>query len=257
MLSKNKIKYINSLKISKYRKLNADFFVEGTKLIAELLQSNFQISGIYATNEWLQENNEILKNTDCMEVDSKELMQISNLTTPPGVLAVVKIPDVSFEPLSLVGRLSLMLDGINDPGNLGTIIRTADWFGVSQIFCSPDTVDAYHPKVVQSTMGSIFRVKVIETDLMDVCQEARKNQVDVFGAVMNGQNIYESKLKGSSSVLIIGSESHGIRNHLLPYINFPITFPAYSVPGTHNKTESLNASVAAALILSEFRRKAE
>jgi TrmH family RNA methyltransferase len=255
MLSKIRIKYINSLKISKYRKLNAEFIVEGTKLITELLQSNFQTSGIYATKEWIQENKLFSKNIDCQEVDSKEMTQISNLTTPPGVLAVAGIPDVRFEPLSLEGRLSLMLDGINDPGNLGTIIRTADWFGVDQIFCSPDTVDAYHPKVVQSTMGSIFRVKVIETDLIDVCREAKKMQIDVFGAVMNGQNIYESKLKRSSSVLIIGSESHGIRNYLLPFINFPITFPAYSAPGKENKAESLNASVASALILSEFRRK--
>jgi RNA methyltransferase, TrmH family len=257
MLSKNKIKHINSLKISKYRNLHGEFLVEGTKLVSELSQSDFCIKDIFATKEWLLENSILSKGLDILEIEQKEMKQLSHLTTPPGVLAIVEIPEKSIENIYMEDKFCLMIDGINDPGNLGTIIRTADWFGVDTIFCSPDTVDAYHPKVVQSTMGSVFRVNIFEAELDVVCRKAHTHKITIYGAVMDGESIYETKLKSIASILIIGSESHGIRDYLKPYIQSAITFPSYQAQKKESKAESLNASVATALILAEFKRKNE
>ncbi|PKP54015.1 MAG: RNA methyltransferase [Bacteroidetes bacterium HGW-Bacteroidetes-1] len=254
MLSKNRIKYINSLKINKFRKQNAEFIVEGTKLVKELLQSNFNTTGIYITHDWLEENGKLLYNSEFEVVDNKAMKLLSNLSSPPGILAIAGIPSIALSPDSLKDKLSIALDGINDPGNLGTIIRTADWFGIKNIFCSHDTVDAYHPKVIQATMGSIFRVEVIELDLNEFLGKAITSGINIYGALMNGNNIYESNLTDRSSILVIGSESHGIREYLLSSIQHSITVPAYMSDDRKTRAESLNASIAAALILAEFRR---
>ncbi len=179
--------------------------------------------------------------------------RISQLTSPPGILAVSRIPRSKQLPKDGFKKLSLALDGINDPGNLGTIIRTAEWFGIRNIFCSPDTVEAYHPKVVQAAMGSLFRMNMHELPLAEVLQQAIKQDTTIYGAVLEGQNIYSQPLEIENALLLIGSESHGIRDYLLPFVKQKLTFPAYGRPAP----ESLNASVAAALMLAEFKRQAQ
>jgi TrmH family RNA methyltransferase len=175
---------------------------------------------------------------------------ISQMKTPPGVFALVVLPSPQWK---MGDELSLVLDGINDPGNLGTILRTADWFGIQNIVCSTDTVDVFHPKVVQATMGSIFRVNVFYEDLASVLKTARQNDANIYGAVMNGENIFSSNLKTSSALLVIGNESHGIREPLLPLLTHPITYPRFSSNSANESAESLNAVIATALILGVFR----
>jgi len=255
MLSKNRIKFIASLRLGKFREQHRQFVVEGTKMVAELLHSGFRCEQLYATQGWLGENELLLKSakSPIEPVSDREMNQISNLSTPPGVLAVAGMPEWSIDDAFPVDSLVLALDGINDPGNLGTMIRTADWFGISSIVCSHDTVDAYHPKVVQATMGSVFRVKVIETDLAEYLGRVRLKQLPVYGALMDGKSIYEPGLSASSGVLVIGSESHGIRPNILPLISQALTIPRVK----HDKTaapESLNASIATAILLSALRQ---
>ncbi|MCC7317615.1 MAG: RNA methyltransferase [Bacteroidales bacterium] len=249
MLSKNKIKHFNSLSLNKFRQQHQEFILEGTKSVEELLKSDFTIKEIIATAEWVQQHPLVLKAIPTEVVTDREMQQISQMKTPPGVLALVAIPTVSWK---LNQGFTLILDGINDPGNLGTIIRTADWFGIENIVCSHDTVDVYHPKVVQATMGSIFRVNVFYENLESVLIAARQNDVAIYGAVMNGENIFSSDLKFSSALLVIGSESHGIREPLLPLITHPITYPKFGTKAVINSAESLNAAIATALILGIF-----
>lgn len=254
MLSKNKIKYINSLYINKFRIQHNAFVVEGTKLLDELLKSNFHIVEMFVTEHWLQANAQLLERHPFSVIDPNAMSQISKLSTPPGALAIVSIPKINYSPEHLKIGLSLAVDGINDPGNLGTIIRTADWFGVQHIYCSPDTVDAFHPKVVQATMGSIFRVQVVEYDLSSLLVKANEQNVPVYGAVLNGESLYNIRGSVEAALLVIGSESHGIRSNLLPHISRKISIPYYATETSFSKPESLNASIATAIILSEFRR---
>ncbi|MBS4057801.1 MAG: RNA methyltransferase [Bacteroidales bacterium] len=251
MLSKNRIKFITSLRLSKFREQHRQFVAEGTKLVAELLRSDFSCEQLFATPDWLAENELLLKSAKppIEPVSDREMNQISNLSTPPGVLAVAGLPEWTIDDASPADSLVLALDGISDPGNLGTMIRTADWFGISSVVCSHDTVDAYHPKVVQSTMGSVFRVKVIETDLADYLGRISQQQLPVYGALMHGKSIYEPGLNASRGVLVIGSESHGIRSSILTLISQALTIPRVN-PVETAAPESLNASIATAIILS-------
>lgn len=251
MLSKNTVKYINSLKFSKFRNEQHAFIVEGTKSVSELLQSSTEVLALYATETWLALNP--VPKTALHVVTDSEMNRISTLNTPPGILAVAKIPDFQQQHYALKGNFGLVLDGINDPGNLGTIIRSADWFGLRNIIISKDTVDPYHPKVVQSTMGSIFRIQFLETDLEEFLSKARSEGIKVFGAVMEGSNVYTTNLTNVSAILVIGSESHGIRMHLMKYIDSLITIPQIKVEGNQS-AESLNAAVAGSLLLAEFMR---
>ena len=253
MLSKNKIKYIRSLSLSKFRTLHREFISEGTKVVSELVKSPIAVSDIFVTQRWADDNSKLHLSFSYEIITENEMKLISQLSTPPGVLAIAAIPTCNLEINKIQDDLCLVLDGINDPGNLGTIIRTADWFGVRHIICSLDTVDAYHPKVVQSTMGSLFRIHVYETELSSFLNSVKSQNISIFGAVMQGANIYKTQLSIKSSFLIIGSESHGIRDYILPFINYPITFPAFS-KNYEQGAESLNASIATALILGEFRR---
>lgn len=249
MLSKNKIKHFNSLSLNKFRRKHQEFILEGTKSIEELLKSSFITKEIIATADWIHQYPLILKDFPYEVITDREMQQVSQMKTPPGVLALVAIPKLNWK---MNQGLTLVLDGINDPGNLGTIVRTADWFGVENIVCSNDTVDVFHPKVVQATMGSIFRINVFYKDLPAVLLSARQNNANIYGAVMNGENIFSSDLQTSSSLLVIGSESHGIRQHLLPLITHPITYPRFSTKTGSNTAESLNAAIATALILGVF-----
>ena len=181
-----------------------------------------------------------------------EMGKISQLTTPQNVLGIFNIPDISINNLSLSGALTLMLDDIKDPGNMGTIIRIADWFGIKQIICSPESVDIYNPKVVQGSMGSIARVNVAYANLLDILQNKSEN-IPVYGALLDGENIYKTTLE-PSGIIIIGNESEGISENLLPHISKKIMIPSFNT--NLQKAESLNAAIAAGIICAEFRRRA-
>jgi RNA methyltransferase, TrmH family len=253
MLSKSRIQFISSLQTSKYRGVNRRFIAEGPKLIHELLQSNFIIDSIYATPEWINDSeSEIKSRVAIIPVSLKELERISALKTPNQVLAVINIPDQFAELPDASGQLILLLDGISDPGNMGTIIRTAEWFGIRNLICSENCADIYNPKVVQATMGSILRVNIFYKNLKEyLC--ALFETTPVYGALLNGKDIYNTDLT-DNGVIMIGNESHGISPELVPLIKIKIKIPDYSCQGSKS-AESLNASIAAAIVLGEFRRR--
>ncbi len=254
MLSKGQIKRLNTLKHGKYRTAYGEFIAEGSKLVGELLNSSFRVKAVYATAPWLERHRDLLQyaRVETFCVTAAELERITLLTTAPDVLAVVEI--TAYEPVlpDFSAGPALVLDDIRDPGNLGTIIRTADWFGFKTIFCSPHCVDVFNPKVVQATMGSIARVKVIYTDLITLLEKIHPDVV-VYGAMTDGENIVNMTLS-NHSLIVIGNESNGISPAVLPFIKKRISVPSYS-PGTSNTPESLNAAIACAIICFEFRRK--
>ncbi|MGB2138056.1 MAG: TrmH family RNA methyltransferase [Flavobacteriales bacterium] len=232
MLTKNQIKLIRSLSLKKNRQKHGLFIVEGEKLVNEVLSSDWEVEGIYATKEWLGENAIIISNND--------LSRISSLKTPNKVVAVVKIKKGS---LDITSNTVLALDGVKDPGNLGTIIRLADWFGVEDIICSDDCVDYLNPKVVQSSMGSFTRVNLHYTSLMDAFK--KYSEYKLFMTVLNGTPLSEMT-NADKKIVVMGSESKGISNEILELTSEKITIPK----SKSSKAESLNVSVAAAIILS-------
>ncbi len=249
MLSKSQIQLVSSLKINKYRNLERKFVVEGPKMVQELLQSDFITEVIYANEKWISQNSSRLKNNiQVHPITDKELSRISTLKAPNQVLALVRIPDQTDDFADFEANLVLILDDISDPGNMGTIIRTADWFGVQHIICSENCADVYNPKVVQATMGSVFRVK-IRYMLLKEFLISLPAKIPVFGTTLDGDSIYETELT-KNGVIIIGNESHGISADLLPYLKNKISIPGYSAGA-----ESLNASLATAIVLAEFRRR--
>lgn len=241
--------------ISKFRKTHLQFIAEGPKLLSELANSSFKIEGIYALSSWINSSGFKFSNgTIVTEVSEKELGRISALKTPNQVLATVQIPENISPEITTLNDLVLMLDDIRDPGNMGTIIRTADWFGIKQIICSNTCVDIYNPKVVQATMGSLFRVKVYYTNLKEFLDKLPKDH-PVYGTMLEGESIYYSKLEKSGTI-IIGNESRGISKDLIPLISNKITIPNYSFKST-DSAESLNASTATAIVCAEFRRQSK
>lgn len=255
MISKSQIQFIKSLSVSKFRKTHQRFIAEGPKLVFELANSSFEIEGIYALRTWIESNQfGFSKDTDISEVTEKELGRISALKTPNQVLAIVHIKDNNQPENNALNDLVLMLDDIRDPGNMGSIIRTADWFGVQQIICSNSCVDIYNPKVVQATMGSLFRVLIYYTDLKKQLEQLPKDHF-VYGTLLEGKNIYESNLE-KKGIIVIGNESHGISKELIPLITNKITIPNYSIK-PWDTAESLNASTATAIVCAEFRRQSK
>ena len=236
MITKNQIKFIKSLSLKKNRQKEQLFIAEGEKIVAELLNSNFEFHEIFATNEW------ILKNTDVrtIKVSVSELDRISNLKSANNVLAIVKIKQ---ENLSVTDGLTLVLDDINDPGNLGTIIRMCDWFGVKQLVCSKSTVDCFNPKVVQSAMGSLFRVPIIYTDLEEY---VTKVDTPIYGAFMDGENVRNVKVPESVH-LIMGNEANGISEEIDNLITDKV-----AIKNIGSSAESLNVAVATSILLHEF-----
>ena len=247
-MTKNDVKELQSLRQAKGRKERGIFAVEGNKLVEELINSNFRVNNIFATEQWIEKNPILAKKiADYEVITPKQMEQISNFVTPPGIFATAMMPKYKIEPKDSDNQLILLLDGINDPGNLGTIIRTADWFGIKKIVISQDTCDPWQSKVIQSTMGSIFRIQIFETDIVRFLKEVK---TPVFGALMQGKNVYHTHINNNRGVVIIGSESHGIRENVLPFVSCPINIPR----AEGSLTESLNASVAAGIILSEVFR---
>ncbi len=255
MLSHNQSKFLNSLKIKKFRQLHRAFLVEGEKGVDELLKSSLQIQQIFATPAWFENNASLLsgKNINVQEITAVELKKVSDLVTPNQVLAIAVIPETALPEPSKLTAMTLALDGIRDPGNMGTMIRTADWFGISSIICSSDCVDMYNPKVVQATMGSFSRVNVIYTDLLKYFSEL-PSKIPVFGALLEGPDITK-KTFTRPGIILIGSESHGISESLIPYINEPLNIPRFSKSETLNYAESLNASIANGIICFEICRQ--
>ncbi|TDH24199.1 RNA methyltransferase [Segetibacter sp. 3557_3] len=241
MLSKNEGKYIQSLCHKKQRDQEGLFIAEGPKLVAELLSSNMEVVGLYGTAEFFGQHPAIDVKTTIISTD--ELSRISNLQTPNQVLAIVKQRQHLTEP-TLTGRLTLVLDAIQDPGNLGTIIRIADWFGITQVVAGLETADIYNPKVVQASMGSICRVGVWYEDLLQWLPSVK---VPVYGALLDGESIY-GLTRATEGVLLIGNEGKGIHEALKPFINRPVTIPRFG------GAESLNAAVATGIIVSHLIR---
>lgn len=244
MVSKNTVKQVASLKMQKYRKETGLFVVEGRKMVEELLHSDFTMESLYATETFIAQHPHFVA---AETVSESQMAQMSSHDTPSGLLAVARIPTGT--RLSDSAPLVLALDGIANPGNMGTIIRTAEWFGINDIACSPDCVELWNPKVIQATMGSVFRIRLIYKDLPSFLNEKRQQGKAIMGALLEGKNLFEQRDK-AQGVIVIGSESHGIRPEVLPYLTHPITIPRAS----GSATESLNAAVAAAIIMAELTR---
>ena len=241
------------LEKKKYRIHQGEFVAEGPKVVGDLLSSMHPIC-IYATETWLS-SNVGLSCSNCVEVTEAELKRISFLQHPQEVLATFRLPDTTENLEDSVSKIKnnicLALDGVQDPGNLGTIIRVADWFGVETIYCSYDTADAYNPKVVQATMGSISRVKVIYTDLVTLT-DSLPNDVGLYGTFLDGENLWESHLE-HSGLIVMGNEGNGISPILASRLRNKLLIPPY--PPGQNSAESLNVAIATALCLAEFRRR--
>ncbi len=240
-LSKNHIKLITSLQQKKYRQKHKLFVGEGVKVVNELLNSNFEVEQLFITDDF--EISSKIENT--ILVTEKELKKISQLKTPNKVVGLFKIP----ETLSTKNTgIIIALDAINDPGNLGTIIRLCDWFGVQKLVCSATTVDCYNQKVVQASMGSLTRVEIIYTDLVEYLNES---ELPIFIADMEGENVYKSDLP-KEAILVMGNEANGISDAIRKMVDAKISIPRF---GNIQETESLNVATAAAILLSEFKRK--
>ncbi len=252
MLSHNQIKFINSLKIKKFRQQHQAFIVEGEKGVSELLAGTLPVVTIFAHQEWLDRNNFLLtsKNIEYQLITADELKKVSDLATPNQVLAIAGIPQAGLSQPEAYTGMILALDGIRDPGNMGTIIRTADWFGISRIVCSSDSVDMYNPKVVQSTMGSFGRVKVSYVNLLNFFN-GLPSGTPVFGALLDGPDITQ-KTFTRPGIILIGSESNGISHSLMPFINEPLFIPRFPAFGETHQAESLNASIANGIICYEI-----
>lgn len=243
MLGKPKVKYIQSLGQKKHRDEAGLFIAEGPRIVAELLQAvPARVSEVYALPAWLDTQQTLDPAIEFESVNEDELAKISQLQTPNQVLAVVKKFEWK-EPLDPRGNITLALDTIQDPGNMGTLIRLADWFGVSQIVCTPGSADIYNPKVVQSTMGSIARVPVFELDLVHWLSQQK--QVKIYATTLDGQDIGSMK-KLTEGIIVIGNESKGISEDVMDIAHVRITIPR------RGKAESLNAAVAAGIVLAQL-----
>lgn len=240
MLSKNQIKLINQLNQKKYRLKNELFIAEGIKTVKEFLNSEIQLYKLYATADILSVND-----VDKYEmISEKELKKISQLKTPQMLLGVFEILQRSVDAQI---QLNLVLDGVRDPGNLGTIIRLCDWFGITQIVCSTDTVDCYNPKTVQASMGSLSRINIVYTDLEEYLTTSN---LPVYGTFMDGDSIYKRVLPHKGNI-IMGNEANGISEEIKNLVDYKLSIPQF---GKDKQTESLNVAMATAIVLSEFRR---
>ena len=248
MLTNSQIKHILSLKQKKFRTEHQQFVVEGVKVVKELLASPYKVDAVYALGEIADELAAVSSIVPTI-ITEMQLQKMSNLDTPNNVLALASIPQAAFSFQQVKNKLSLALDTISDPGNLGTIIRTAAWFGIDTIICSPNTTDAWSPKAVQATMGALFRTNVVYADLKKVVEEYNNADVPVYATTLDGTDIYKTTLS-PNGLIVIGNESHGVSPDLLALINNKLLIPSFS----SGAAESLNAAVAAGVVCSEFRR---
>lgn len=249
MISKARIKWIKSLEMRKYRVLHNAFVAEGPKLVGELLPYSAPLY-VAATKEWLADNARLLgKAKEVDEVSREELERASLLRTPQSVLAVMPIPRRQLDIAALRNSLSVALDGVQDPGNLGTILRICDWFGIHHVLCSEGTADVYNPKCVQSCMGALARVEVHYCDLPEVLREAG---LPVFGTFLDGTDIYAEELS-QTGIIVMGNEGNGISDEVGKLVSRRLLIPNY--PKDSLTTESLNVAVATGIVCAEFRRR--
>lgn len=222
-------------------------------MVQEIIHSSFSVKEIYATSDFESRiNKTAFPQNKVALVDYSELKKISQLKTSQNAIAVCELPEKKDLPETLNSNLSLYLDGIQDPGNLGTIIRICDWYGILHVFCSPDTVDLYNPKVIQASMGSFMRVSVYECELDKLKTIAQNSGATIYGAFMDGENVYHAEL-ASKAILVMGNEGNGIRDESIQLIDQKISIPNFSK--SESKAESLNVSVATAILCSEFKRR--
>jgi|SRR5690606_4821814 len=246
MLSKPQIRVITSLQQKKFRREHGLFIVEGAKSVTEFLHSNYSVQRIYHTAQAAAKLPKIPQNIKLIEIDQPTLQRISALKTPQGVLALVRIPDYPMLTTDTLQQgFHLVLDDIQDPGNLGTIIRTADWFGLQRLICSVGSVDAYNPKTVQASMGSLSRIQIHYTD---VAQLVAHSPVPVFGAVLDGSPIYDTDF-GTHGLVVLGNEGNGIGPAVLPHVTQRVTIPRIG------HAESLNVAISAALFCAALTSK--
>ena len=251
MISKNQIKYVHQLELKKFRKQEGLFIAEGHKVVGDLLHEGFMPRQIFATQEWITDNPSLLPiiNSQLIEVDLEELTRLSLLQHPQQVLALFPIPDEQTS-ISSQNSLSLLLDNVQDPGNLGTIIRIADWFGIETIYCSIGTVDAWNPKVVQATMGSIARVHIIYVDPQQLF-DCLPDDFPVYGTFLEGDNIYTQQLT-QHGIIVMGNEGNGISDAVRHRVTRKLLIPDFHKGDT---ADSLNVAIATAITCSEFRRR--
>ncbi len=259
MLSKNRKKLIKGLSQKKIRRSEGLFVAEGDKLLKELLGTSpgdsqgFRIHSIVATREWLEENRDGISGPcEVIETTFGELRQVSSQQTPDRALAIVRIPDQQWESATIRRGLSIGLYRLQDPGNMGTIIRIADWFGIRSVICSADSADLYNPKVIRASMGSFLRVRVYHRDLQETLAELKAGpDYRVYATVREGDDLFRSRVAGPG-LLLMGNESQGLEPGLLRLADSRLSIPWHD-PGSH--AESLNVAVAAAIFCAEFRRQ--
>ena len=250
MLSNNKIKYIQSLKTKKLRQKYNNFIIEGDKMAREVLESEeLEIESVFALPNWIETNRKLVnvhfKKT--LSINERELKKISSLKTPNQVLVIAKQASFKANFTDLKASLSLYLDGIQDPGNMGTILRIADWFGIDWVICSPTCVEIYNSKVVQASMGAFLRVKTLILPFETLHEQVKG--IPVYGTVLDGQNMYNMDLE-SNGVIVIGSEGKGISKEVMERLDHRISIPAHQSGGA----ESLNAAIATGIVCALFRK---
>lgn len=255
MISRNRIKYLRSLRTKKFRNEYRQFIAEGDKIVGDILRDHtHRIRQLIATSEWLSERHPKPdgRADEILEADARDMAQITTLETPPAALVVMDIPELSPDMQAISRSWSLALDTIQDPGNLGTIIRTADWFGITHILCNEGCADCYNPKVVQASMGALFHLRVHYTDLSGIMKDLLSDpSFGIYGTFTGGLPVYDV-IGAQKGLLLFGNESRGISTELLPYITARITIP----PGRQEdpRVDSLNVAAAVAVVCSVFTR---
>lgn len=247
MISKNQQKLVRQLEQKKYRTRERLFVAEGPKVVGDLLRHGYRPTLLFATSEWILRSKSLP--LDIQEVSDEELHRISFLQHPQLVLALFPIPESPSVPIVDKNLLYLALDGVQDPGNLGTIIRIADWFGIKTVFCSLDTADVWNPKVVQATMGSIARVNIIYTNLKELLANA---DTPVYGTLLDGEDIYHYPLT-ERGIIVMGNEGNGISEEIRKLVTDKLLIPDFN--NSPDRAESLNVAIATAITCSEFRRR--
>ncbi len=253
MLSKNRIKWLRSLQMKKHRTAEGVFVAEGPKLVGELLAGGFECVYQVQSTKYVAERPQGATQPFPAELATEdELRQVSTVETPQGVLAVFRQPCYEVDFLKAAkANLCLALDEVQNPGNLGTIVRLADWFGIGDVFCSQGCADVFNPKTVQATMGALAHVRVHYIDLAGVLERARQEGVKVYGTFLDGENIYEKRL-ANAGVIVMGNEGRGISAAVAQGVTERLTIPSW----TDSHVESLNVAIATAVVCAEFRRQA-
>lgn len=254
MISTNRIKLIRSLHQKKQREKHGLFIIEGDKLVTEFLVSDAQVVCVVATPEWLAglPGKELKNRIELIEAEPGELKKVSSLTSPQSALALVRIPEYTYDIGSLRSEFSIALESVQDPGNLGTIIRIAAWHGIRNIFCSHDCVDIFNSKVIQASMGAVLHVQTHYTDLAELLTMFRRSEIAVYAASLDGESVYTADLE-QGAIIIFGNESRGVTPGLTRFVNSELTIPSFGKTGVG--IDSLNVAMSAAIICSEFRRR--